>query len=351
MSSFPETPETPAPALPTLPPRWRAYAPGPDDVDDLWTLRSRHEAAARGRASAQVADVQAEVTGPGAATRAHLAVRDDAAVLRAWATAHDRAAGRVLVAVLVDPDLGDAEGDALAAGLFAWAERAAGELARARGRDATQLDSGAFEPDERQQRRLAAAGYLHVRTWLQMRRPVGDADLDPRPPGPGVRVRLVRQGDDGLPDERDVVAVHDVLEEAFADHFNHHTETFDEFVARLREDPGHRWDHWWLGELVDGDDGAAVPAGALVATASLDDDGEPVASYVDYLGVLRTARGRGMASALLDAVLADAAERGRASVALEVDADSPTGATDLYRSLGFETTYVTQSWHRDVTVR
>ncbi|WP_237767354.1 hypothetical protein [Serinicoccus sp. CUA-874] len=56
-----------------------------------------------------------------------------------------------------------------------------------------------------------------------------------------------------------------------------------------------------------------------------------------------------MAKGLLRTVIADAAARGRASVGLEVDADSPTGADGLYRSLGWETKYVTQSWHRALT--
>ena len=37
-------------------------------------------------------------------------------------------------------------------------------------------------------------------------------------------------------------------------------------------------------------------------------------------------------------------------VTLEVDADSSTGADQLYLSLGWRTSYVTQSWHRDVPV-
>ena len=47
----------------------------------------------------------------------------------------------------------------------------------------------------------------------------------------------------------------------------------------------------------------------------------------------------------------DAASRGRDRVGLEVDADSPTGADGLYTSMGWGTKYVTESWHRDVTVR
>ena len=146
------------------------------------------------------------------------------------------------------------------------------------------------------------------------------------------------RADGGKPVEADLRAVHDVLEAAFTDHFNSKPETFDEFLFRLREDPGHRWDHWWLAE-VDG-----TPAGALVATERRH------GSYVAYIGVIELARGRGVAKGLLRTVIADAAARGRDRVGLEVDADSPTGADRLYRGMGWETSYVTESWHRDVPV-
>ena len=66
--------------------------------------------------------------------------------------------------------------------------------------------------------------------------------------------------------------------------------------------------------------------------------------------MLQSARGRGVATSLLHAVIADAAQRGRNRVGLEVDADSPTGAEGLYTSMGWQTSYVTESWHRDVPV-
>ena len=71
---------------------------------------------------------------------------------------------------------------------------------------------------------------------------------------------------------------------------------------------------------------------------------------MSYLGVLASARGRGVAKGLLNTIIADAAARGRDHVGLEVDADSPTGADGLYTSMGGTTKYVTESWHRDVPV-
>ncbi|HLS41603.1 MAG TPA: GNAT family N-acetyltransferase, partial [Ornithinicoccus sp.] len=123
--------------------------------------------------------------------------------------------------------------------------------------------------------------------------------------------------------------------------------TFEEFVERLRADPGHRWDHWWLAE-VDGRPAGALVASAVTGRVDVHDRPVPDASYVDYIGVHADARGRGVAKALLHAVIADAAERGRERVGLEVDASSPTGADGLYRSMGWETRYVTESWHRDL---
>jgi ribosomal protein S18 acetylase RimI-like enzyme len=184
-----------------------------------------------------------------------------------------------------------------------------------------------------------------------MTRPVepGEADLDAEAK-PGVRIRPVERQGTGMPDEDDLRTVHEILESAFADHFNSHAETFDEFVSRLREDPGHRWDHWWIAELVD-DDSAPEPAGALVGAVSPSSGDAPAGSYVEYIGVLQNARGRGVAKSLLNTVVADAASRGRDRVGLEVDADSPTGADGLYVSMGWTTKYVTESWHRDVPVQ
>lgn len=341
-----------------LPQGWSASEPDESDVEDLVRLLRRHEHQARGWPGADSESVAAEVSGRGASSRRHVLVRDADQVARGWLSCHDRAAGRVLVGLTVDPELDREPADRVADVLFAEADAAAEAIGRDRGLTSTQLDSGAFENDDRQASWLTAAGFERVRTWWQMSRRVVPAEADSLPgPRPGVRVRRVRRDDAvGLPDEADLRAVHQVLEESFADHFNSYRETFDEFVNRLREDPGHRWDHWWLAELTDAGPEEPTTAGAVVGstvTGRLDDDGnpQPDGSYVEYIGVHQRARGRGVAKALLHAVIADAAARGRNRVGLEVDADSPTGADGLYRSLGWETKYTTESWHKDLRLR
>jgi ribosomal protein S18 acetylase RimI-like enzyme len=341
-----------------LPDGWTVGSPDPSDRFDvarLTHLLRAHERHGRGWAGASVDDVLVEVSEQGLRMRENVVLRDAAGEIRAWGSVHDRAEGRMLFVHVVERDLPDRVADTCSRLLVEWAVGQAREVGRARGLDVQQIDTGAFADDDRQHRFLADGGFERVRTWWQMSRPVedGDAGLVPSPErwdDRGVVFRLVRRsgGPGAMPDEGDLREVHDVLESAFVDHFNSYEETFEEFLFRLREDPGHRWDHWWLAELVT-DAGEAEPVGALVGTVSESATG-PDGSYVAYLGVLEAARGRGVAKGLLRTIITDAATRGRDRVGLEVDADSPTGAAGLYTSMGWETRYVTESWHRDVPV-
>ncbi|WP_225755058.1 GNAT family N-acetyltransferase [Actinotalea sp. Marseille-Q4924] len=329
----------------TLPEGWSVRAPGPPDVDDLHRVAAAHDVAAAGVSTTSRASVAAHVVGDGSSARIHAVVTEPTGRVVGWASVHDRAAGRVIVGVSVDPGLDHAVADVVGAALYAWAEGEGCRLAAERGLSSTQLDAGAFAGDARQHRWLAAAGYERVRTWWQMARAVLPAEGEPGAfpdPQQGVVVRQV-VGDDGEPSGADLRAVHDVLETAFTDHFNYHEESFDEFVERQQQEVGHAWDHWWLVEVEDGE-----PVGALIGERSAGGAG-PDSTYVAYLGVTQAARGRGVATSLLRAVIADAASRGRDRVTLEVDADSPTGAERLYASMGFEQRYSTESWHRDVT--
>ncbi len=339
------------PPVPGLPPGTRASSPGLADVEDATALLRSSQASATGRPAADADSVAAALVGSGSWTRRQVLVRGADGRLLAWASVHDRAAGRTVVDVTVSPQAAGPLADRLAGACFAWAEQLAAEVTALRGRAGTQLDSGAYAADPRQQRWLSTAGYSQVRTWLQMSRPVSPQEGRPGAPAApraGVIIRPVATHGDGSPVAADLQTVHRMLEESFADHFNSYRESFPEFVQRLREDPGHRWDHWWVAEV--SDHGVTVPGGALVGSV-LGPDGEgSEGSYVDYIGVHRRARGRGVAKALLATVIRDAAERGRNRVGLEVDADSPTGADGLYTSMGWATAYRTQSWHRDLAL-
>jgi mycothiol synthase len=339
--------------VPGLPPGWTVGTPDPSDRSDvarLTHLLRAHERHGRGWAGASVDDVLVEVSEHGLLRRENVVIRDDAGEIHAWGSVHDRSIGRMLFVHIVQRGLPDDVADTCSDLLFEWADAQARSVGAARGLETQQIDAGAFEGDDRQARWLSAAGFERVRTWWQMSRPVtpdeeGLVETPDHWEDRGVVFRLVRRTGAGMPDEDDLREVHEVLEGAFVDHFNSSEETFEEFIHRLREDPGHRWDHWWLAELVEGD--RAQPVGALIGTVS-ESSGGPDGSYVSYLGVLEAARGRGVAKGLLRTIIADAAVRGRDRVGLEVDADSPTGAAGLYTSMGWATKYVTESWHRDV---
>lgn len=341
------------PEVPGLPVGWRVEAPDPDapaDITALTRLLRDHERHGRGWPGSGVDDVLVEVSDHGLRMRENLVVRDADGRIRAWASVHDRAGGRMLLVHIVDRTLDGPVADTCSDLLLAWAEAQAVAVGEARGLRVQQIDTGTFEGDARQEHWLRAAGFGRVRRWWQMSRVVETAEADLVPSTEtwedrGVRFR--RLSAEERPAEADLRAVHLVLEEAFRDHFNGREETFEEFVHRLEEDPGHRWHQWWLAEIIDG--GTPEPVGALVGTVSEGGTG-PGGSYVSYLGVRAAARGRGVARGLLAAIVADAARRGHDRVGLEVDADSSTGADRLYIDLGWRTQYVTESWHRHVEV-
>ncbi len=342
MTDAPPVPEPPS----GLPDGWAARLPDQDDVPALVALRLADRSPWTGESAVDEAAVESEVVGQASWTRRQLVVTDPGGRIRGWISVQDRAAGRTVVSLWLERDVPDAgDLDRVAAALYAWADGEGAAIAHLRGVEQTRMDASPFAEDHAQRRWLEAAGYVFSRRWLHMSRPVDPTEALP-PLREGVSVRRVARHENGVPLAPDLQVVHRMLEESFQDHFNSYRESFPEFVQRLREDPGHRWDHWWLA-YVSTDDGE-VPAGAIVCSVLPADGTGAEGTYVDYIGVNRAARGRGVAKGLLYTVIADAAERGRSRVSLEVDADSPTSADQLYVAMGWTTDYLTESWFRDV---
>ncbi|MDQ2849856.1 MAG: GNAT family N-acetyltransferase [Actinomycetota bacterium] len=332
-----------------LPDGWTTRPPVQGDVGALGALQAQEKQAVLGISSVDEDTVRAFVTGLGSWTRRQLVVVDSGGAVKGWSSVHDRASGRTDIRVYVDRGLPADVGDLVAGQLYFWCSSVAADVAASeRGEARTELESDIYADDATQIRWLQAAGLTYSRTWLQMSRPVDPREADGVFPATreGVVIRRVAGHPDGSPVGAELRAVHQVLEESFEDHFNSYREAFGEFVQRLREDPGHRWDHWWIA-IVDVD-GQPTPGGALVSTELPPDEHGVAGTYVEYIGVHRVARGRGVAKGLLYAVIADSAERGRGRVGLEVDADSPTQADGLYLSMGWVTKYRTQTWSRDI---
>ena len=159
-------------------------------------------------------------------------------------------------------------------------------------------------------------GYVWSRRFWRMR-----IDLESAPPEPewpaGITVRDFVPGQDDR-------AMYDAQEAAFADHWGHVARPYDEFLKRLdRSDFDASL--WHL----------ALDGNTVVGTASnstLPDD----VGWVSGLGTIPGYRRRGIARALLLHSFGVFWRRGMPSVALGVDADSLTGATGLYESVGMQ---------------
>jgi mycothiol synthase len=155
-------------------------------------------------------------------------------------------------------------------------------------------------------------GYAVVRHFIRM-----EADLEPSatpPPDPaGITIRPVVS-------EEDTHVVHQAVQEAMHDHWNHAPMTFEEFADRRLKNADLGL--WFL--AFEGDD----PAGAIICAVEND------AGWVANLAVRRSFRRRGIGDALLGRAFAAFASRGLKKAELQVDADSPTGATALYEKAG-----------------
>jgi ribosomal protein S18 acetylase RimI-like enzyme len=157
-------------------------------------------------------------------------------------------------------------------------------------------------------------GYREVRRFYEMA-----IELDAEPDVPELPAPLVLEPfRDG--DER---AFHHATLESFQDHWEWSGLPFDEWWAmRQGQDHDAHGPLWFV--VRDGDEIAAVAR----------NDARSTGGYVGLLGVRRPWRGRGLGKALLYRTFAEFWQRGLTRVTLGVDAESPTGATKLYESVG-----------------
>jgi GNAT superfamily N-acetyltransferase len=119
--------------------------------------------------------------------------------------------------------------------------------------------------------------------------------------------------------------------EAFRDHWGQ-PEWVEEDWERFVADPDNQdpalWRIGWAGDEV---------AGVVTTTVPVEENARHGRArvYVAGVSVRRPWRRRGLARALLAGSLVAARDAGFTSASLGVDTDSPTGATQLYESLGF----------------
>jgi mycothiol synthase len=210
-------------------------------------------------------------------------------------------------------------------GLSAWLLRS-GEavsrerLAKLRPASPVHLQVARWATNELAVPLFEALGYRYVRTFHQMR-----IELDGRSEAPlvpeGIEIRTFEP-------DRDALAVHAALSEAFQDHWGSGFDPVDVWRHDQIDAAGPAFDpSFWF---------VAIEGGEVVGVACCRErsTSSPDAANVDELGVRRAWRGQGIARALLLTAFAEARRRGIDAVELTVDSESLTGATRLYESVG-----------------
>ncbi len=236
---------------------------------------------------------------------------------------------RVDLVGAVVPEL---RGCGLGTALVRWQVARGREVVAERGGVTTAwLELSAAVSDGPRTELFRAFGFAPLRYYHEMRRRLADPWREI-----GLPPDLALVPFDRVRDEQTRVAHN----EAFLDHF------------AATELDAETWQTWVTGDRHFGADSSfLVLAGREIAGYSLTgihpEDWEGLGfreGWIHQLGVRRPWRGRGLAKALLQASATAFAAAGLEYAALDVDADSPTGAVRLYEGLGFRPTKTRVAW-------
>jgi ribosomal protein S18 acetylase RimI-like enzyme len=189
-------------------------------------------------------------------------------------------------------------------------------------------DAFVAEGDREQNSLLANSGYALIRYAFDMVRPHLD-DLPEAPMPAGLVVRTPR------PEE--YRKVWEASVEAFRDHWGAIEQPEEEYQS-WQKDPYFDPTLWRVGW--DGDE----VAGMVLSFINTGENREynRLRGYTENICTRRPYRRKGLARSLLVQSLQALKERGMQDAALGVDAESLTGATRLYESVGFR---VVRRWH------
>ena len=222
--------------------------------------------------------------------------------------------------------------------LLAWAEAVARpRLAASSAPAGSNLRQHVEEHRLRRRRVLEASGYRHARTFLLMRRPVGESS----PPVPRLPAGL-----EVVPwSDRFEEAARLAANEAFALHWGALAAPPEMWHQRVSNSPDFRPD---LSRL-------AVKGGEVVSLCLTSVDAEQNARegvaemWLERIGTIPSYQRHGLASALVGEVLRAGAAAGFTRAALGVDDENPTRASALYERLGFTATRRTLAYVKELT--
>lgn len=307
----------------SLPPGFTYRPATRDDVHAIWTLVCDVDVEEYGEPDYDESDVVDDFDRERLdLDRDSWLVHDPTGALVAIGLAWDKQPHTLVMAdVSVHPEAPD-----LYPWLVARVDERVAEHAAESGRAVSHVFSSAT--NARRAAALTAAGYAIGRVFRRMEAPLPAAASAPSP-APGLTVRLV------TPD--DLRTVWEVQQESFAAHYDFVPSTWEAWHRSFVESESYRPDLWWLAQ-----DGDAV-VGVLIGQAHEDK------GWVKTVGVLPSARGRGVASALLLTAFATFSELGFPKVGLGVDSDNTTGAMGLYERLGMTATHRYDLYEKVVT--
>jgi len=187
----------------------------------------------------------------------------------------------------------------------------------ARTRGAARIHGVAFAEDAPAADLFSRRGYREVRRFYEMA-----IELVAPPAVPALADGLLLD----VFSEEDAPAFHHALHDAFQDHWEWHGLPFEDWWAlRSGQQSDAEGPLWFL-----------VRHGDEIAAVARNEANRNGGGYVAALGVRRPWRGRGLGKVLLYRTFAEFWGRGVTRVTLGVDAESPTGATKLYESVGME---------------
>jgi mycothiol synthase len=222
----------------------------------------------------------------------------------------------------------------LDAQVMTWAESRMGEIAQ---NGAARLLSMARDDDKRRKYVLEQHHYQPVRYFYQLERSLTRPINEPQfPPG-----FTLRQADP----TQDAEAWIAMFNQTFIDHWDHHDLTLEEYQHQRQTDPGYTPKHDLIAIAPDGT--FAALCWSIINRTEIARSGRKQA-LLHQIGTRRGFRKIGLGRAMLLAALHALKEDGMESVRLYVDADNPTGATQLYDSAGFQKVFMLITYAKDV---
>jgi mycothiol synthase len=313
----------------TLPAGLTVRPPTLDDAERILELVSAYNTRLVGFGDYTLDDINDELTEPGydPATDGWLVFDADRLVGYGWSY-HEPASDVVDIDVIADDPR-------VSRWLLEQTLDRARAMGRAQGLTEVKVDKAIYRTDEAMRDLVTAYGLVAGTTFHRMRiEHTGPVPMPSAPPDVLVH--------EGAYDEATRRAAHQVIMASFDGHYGHVFTPYEDWLAAHEARSTFDWSQLVVLEL----DGQPVAASDSNDQFVADED----CGYVAQLGVVREARGRGLAKYLLRRAFAVNAANGRSGTILHVDTNNTTPALGLYESVGMKPYLIIDAYRATVSV-